>query len=275
MDDQRTGELAPVGGMIGHMRYLIDQNREARLREEASGKFRTAPVEPELCQTCKNARHVRRAVGIKHPDFGITFPCPACCRDERTPEEKMRAFGFQWIKSFEQWQPEPNLNPAIKALLDLVRGERWVVMLQGSVGCGKTHLATATAYELVRGGKTAAFWNVPDLLDAIRACYDKGSETAQYTFLHDSIYSRDLIVLDDLGAQKPTAWANAMLYEIVDTLYRGRESKKLIVTTNLGPGEEEAEINGCLITEPRLLSRIMPGNVIIGNAKDRRPEFDR
>jgi DNA replication protein DnaC len=263
--------------MAEAMQTLIARSREQRLREEANGEFRTAPVEPEVCAVCAGARVVRKRTADKdHPDFGVYFSCPACARDERTVEQKMRAFGFNWVKTFDQWQDGgPSLDEARGACLDVIEDKRWVVFLRGGVGCGKTHLAVATAYKLVEAGKTAVMWNVPDLLDAIRSCYDKGAEQAQYDFLQSQIYNRDVIVLDDLGANKPTAWSNAMLYEIVDKLYRARDTKKLIVTTNLGPGEEGRLVFEERIVDGRLMSRIRPGEVVIEGAKDRRREFDR
>ena len=233
-----------------------------------------------MCATCGGARYVLLKLLTVDPVDGRASDseyraCPACAADTRTTEQKMAAMGFNWVKTFGDWQPADKLTEAYKTCMELLDGLRWVVFLRGGVGCGKTHLAVATTYEFVAAGKTAVMWNVPDLLDAIRACYDRGNEQAQYDFLHAQIYNRDVVVLDDLGANKPTAWSNAMLYEIVDKLYRERATKKLIVTTNVRPGRENVVVGDERVIDARLLSRIRPGEAVIEGVADRRPEFDR
>jgi len=106
------------------------------------------------------------------------------------------------------------------------------LLISGPVGVGKTHLAVAILNELVDAkGATALFCDFSDLLDRIQASFGKGSEENQ-----DDIVApyRDaqLLVLDELGARRPSDWVREVLYGLLNTRYnRGRLT---ILTTNFG-----------------------------------------
>jgi DNA replication protein DnaC len=115
--------------------------------------------------------------------------------------------------------------------------EGWL-MLQGPVGCGKTHLAGAVAN---RCGGT--FITVPELLDHLRSTYGPDS-TVTYDEMFETIRTAPLLVLDDLGSQSGTAWAQEKLYQLFN--YRYNFNLATVVTTNL-PLDA---------LEPRLASRL-------------------
>jgi DNA replication protein DnaC len=98
--------------------------------------------------------------------------------------------------------------------------EDWLV-LSGSYGCGKTHLAAAIANQRVQDGHPALFVVVPDLLDHLRATYAPGSQVP-YDKRFEQVRTAPLLVLDDLGTQSATPWAQEKLYQIFDYRYNAR-----------------------------------------------------
>ena len=118
----------------------------------------------------------------------------------------------------------------------------WLVFL-GSNGCGKTHLAAAIAgYRLEQGDKVA-FANVPDLLDELRATFAPGSPE-RFDRRFRRLLDAPLLVLDDLGAQQTSAWAEEKLYQLLN--HRHLQRTPTIVTTN-------RELKDM---EPRIASRL-------------------
>lgn len=104
----------------------------------------------------------------------------------------------------------------------------WVVF-KGSYGCGKTHLAAAIANHRLSMGHSALFVSTPDLLDHLRATYSPSS-TTRYDERFEQVRNASLLILDDLGAQSNTEWAQEKLYQIFNHRYNAK--LPTIVTTN-------------------------------------------
>ena len=104
----------------------------------------------------------------------------------------------------------------------------WLV-LKGGYGCGKTHLAAAVANYRISHGHPVLFVITPDLLDYLRAAYSPTSAVA-FDDRFDQVRNAPLLILDDLGTQSNTEWAQEKLYQIFN--YRYNALLPTIVTTN-------------------------------------------
>ena len=93
------------------------------------------------------------------------------------------------------------------------------LLLFGGVGTGKTYTAACIANELLAQG-------IPVVMTSLVKLIDGGTDE-----LCSRMAAIDLLILDDLGAERSTDYALEQIYNIVDSRYRSR--KPLIVTTNL------------------------------------------
>lgn len=104
------------------------------------------------------------------------------------------------------------------------------LLFVGPPGGGKTHLAVAVLAELVRRyGVRGRFVDFTSLIHQIQATFDPRSPESKSQIL-DPIVGADLLVLDELGAQKPTPWVQDVLYLIINTRYT--ERRPTLFTTN-------------------------------------------
>ncbi len=99
--------------------------------------------------------------------------------------------------------------------------ERPWLLLRGSHGSGKTHLAAAIANEYQIEGRRAIILSVSDLLDYIRKAYDPRSKTS-FDERFKMIRQSELLVLEDLGGENATPWAQEKLFQIIDFRYLER-----------------------------------------------------
>ena len=113
--------------------------------------------------------------------------------------------------------------------------EGWLV-LGGPSGCGKTHLAAAVANERLSRGEPVLFMVVPDLLDHLRATYSPQSETV-YDEVFEQLRTAPFLILDDLGSEASTSWAQEKLYQLINQRYNSR----LPTLFTLGRSLEELE----------------------------------
>lgn len=132
------------------------------------------------------------------------------------------------------------------------------VLITGGYGTGKTHLAAAIIAEMVKKDVAGAFVVVPDLLRAIRRSFnEKGNLDLQKLF--ETVKTAELLVLDDLGAEKASDWVREQLFMLINARYENL--LPTIITTNSSL-EELAEPN---VLGQRIVSRIveMTDGVII------------
>jgi DNA replication protein DnaC len=189
--------VCPECGGVG---FLVDERgaRPCKCRgtQVAQTRLRQAQIPP-------------RFLGKTLRSFQIT----------RSPERRhIRECAENYVKSFTP----RTLNPEEVSSNGL--------LLIGTVGSGKTHIAVAILREVIERGFTGRYWNIVDLLDELRASYDPSSPAAAWEIMEE-IEGADLLVLDDLGAEAPTGWVHDRLYQIINRRYE--DNRPTIVTTNL------------------------------------------
>ena len=111
------------------------------------------------------------------------------------------------------------------------------LLIVGPVGVGKTHLATAMLAELVdTRAVRGLFGDFTELLERIQATFGRNDESSEDIL--GPYRDAELLVLDELGARRPTDWARDVLYGLLNTRYNRR--RLTIVTTNFGDVPEKA-----------------------------------
>ena len=104
------------------------------------------------------------------------------------------------------------------------------LILIGPPGVGKTHLAVAVLVDLMRRfSLRGLFVDFTSLIHQIQSTFEPTSRDSQHAIL-ESVMDAELLVLDELGARKPTAWVTDILYLVMN----GRYTRKLptLFTTN-------------------------------------------
>ncbi len=194
------------------------------------------------CPHCEGLGYVVPDVPPTHPSFGRAVPC-TCRAQEREMERlnklyKLSQLGALHACTFKTFLPEGhglteakqrNLRIAYDRAVDYAKDPQGWLIFKGGYGCGKTHLAAAIANYRVNLGHPVLFINTPDLLDHLRAAYSPNA-VAGYDERFDQVRNAPLLVLDDLGTQSNTDWAQEKLYQIFNFRYNAR--MPTIVTTN-------------------------------------------
>lgn len=210
----------------------------------------------EECPICHGVGWLYKDVPPGHPDFGKLFPC-VCIREAY--REHLQREMYAWSRldhlahlTFENFRPQgrpgtppaqaANLERAYRAARAFAENPQGWLVLYGPYGCGKTHLAAAIANHAVARGIPTLLLTVPDLLDDLRAAFDR-QETASYQERMEQIRNVPLLVLDDLGTQAETPWAQEKLFQILNYRYTNR--LPTVITTNVPPQR----------LDPRLYSR--------------------
>jgi DNA replication protein DnaC len=121
------------------------------------------------------------------------------------------------------------------------------LLLRGTEGTGKTHIAIAILKEIIQKGHEGLYWNVPELFCELRRTMGNSTDIDEGSILDEAIETQ-LLVLDDLGAEKASEYVLDRLYLIINGRYEN--DLPTLITTNLGLEQLRQQVG------PRIVSRI-------------------
>ena len=217
---------------INHHPLVVTTNL---LLDQIEGRIRSRLEDPEL---------VTR-VFIQAPDFRRPT-------DDSTHSD-LSSLGMHHEQTFSNWddrqsenltnEERRSLDKALKTAIDYARSPQGWLVFTGTYASGKTHLAAAIANSRADLGQPPMLISVSNLLDHLRATFSTNS-IVSLDRRFEEIRSSPLLILDALGEQSPTPWANEKLFQLID--YRHLNKLPTVVTTAKYLEE----------LDPRILSRI-------------------
>ncbi|MFN2443114.1 MAG: ATP-binding protein [Thermoanaerobaculia bacterium] len=189
------------------------------------------PVSTPVCDNCGGSGWITRAGSLR------ADPC-VCQRDlkrnqriaaSRIPKRYLHC----QLAGFHD-RSDRSLGAAkrrVAEFIDCWPADDRGLLLMGGSGVGKTHLAVAIIVEIIDQDKPGKliFRNFQELVQDLQASFDS-SETPKKAEILQPLIDADLLVLDELGSQKPTPFVQDILYYIINSRYN--DVKATIFTTN-------------------------------------------
>ena len=185
----------------------------------------------DRCGLCQGRGWVSRYVPVGDPDFGKLYPCQ--CQEPRIESERydrllkysnlgrLTRFRFENLERHGLSGSEAGKSQFVRAYeaarsyADAPRG--WLTFV-GPNGSGKTHLAVAIANHCIENDQVVFFSHAPDLLDHLRSSFGPTSEIS-YSDLFEQVRDVPILILDGLGSQSATPWAEEKLRQILNHRY--------------------------------------------------------
>src|SRR6266699_5033803 len=137
------------------------------------------------------------------------------------------------LSNYEFDGPHRNLASARMAACKFVEEyplDNTGLLLIGSIGVGKTHLAVGIIKELILSkGIGCLFYDYRELLKQIQNSYNESVRATELEVLRP-VFETEILVLDELGAVKPTEWVWDTVSLILNTRYN--DNRTTIITTN-------------------------------------------
>lgn len=193
---------------------------------------------PETCPICEGSGH-----RIVTDSGGGRFAEPCSCRIQRRADRMRDAAHIP--RRYEHCSLTEYVTDFASAHRSLasahLHARRFVesypiesngrgLLLTGSIGVGKTHLAVGILQALVtERGATGLFVDYRDLLKQVQNSYNRNVSATELEILAP-VFNAEVLVLDELGASKPTDWVWDTVAHILNTRYN--DCRTTIITTN-------------------------------------------
>jgi len=196
---------------------------------------------PTMLAECEKVASRCAADNVDHLGFLLQLcELELIDRECRAAERRLKAAKFPTHKTLESFDftAQPSINKVL--VTELLRGEyidkRENILLVGSSGTGKTHLATALGIAACGQGKRVRFFRVTELITQLM----EAREERELLRLRKQLAKLDLLILDELGYVPASKLGSELFFDVISTAY---ERLSLIVTTNL-PFENWTEVLG-------------------------------
>ena len=182
--------------------------------------------------------------------------------------------------TLSSYMPEPGNFSQLRAfnqayrLVETYPGDGRGLLLLGDFGVGKTHLAVAILRGLLEKSVKCLFYDFGALLKAIQSSYNSTTQMTELEIL-SPVFDSEVLVLDELGASKPTEWVLDTMLQIIRTRYN--EKRMTIFTSNytderIDPRSETLEERIGVRLRSRLYQMCQ---TIVINGEDYRKRFDK
>jgi len=199
---------------------------------------RTAMVEAPVCELCsgtglKMTREPGRGRVAMRCDCQARRVAGYTLRNAQVPRRYEHCTLEDYETSFRG--ADPSLAPALLTAQRFVEDfpvhtEGKGLLLVGSIGVGKTHLAVGVLEALLRNkGAAGLFCDYRDLLKQVQHSYNPQVAATEMDVLRP-VFEAEVLVLDELGASKPTDWVWDTVAHILNTRYN--DKRTTIFTTN-------------------------------------------
>ena len=244
---------------------LLQAAQAAETKRAHDATCAACPYTVDTCHECRYNGAAFRDERFRNPLLSCIPPC-AKYKTQQAQKRITRLMGDGGVgerfcsRCFATFRATPATKPAVdlcKRFCAAIKRDPKVpgLLLKGSYGTGKTHLAVSILRETAEAGIPGMFVVVPDLIAKMLASFD--AKDGKAGDLVETAKSVPLLVLDDLGAENPKPWVVELVYVLIN--HRYEHMLPTIITTNYDGKQLDAVFGRRIVS--RLAEMTVPVNI--------------
>lgn len=224
-----------------------------------------AEAKADVCPRCHGDGWLKSNAHLGQKGFGNMYPCSCVdalpgeggllegqAKRAGIPHAGTEAKPFTW-DNYDLRDGIAGMLEGAKAFA-LGDGPPFLVLV-ADTGMGKTHLLSAIGRQCLERGLTVHYEVAAEMVDRLRHSHKEGMARDLFELMNELV-AWDVLLLDDLGMERPTPLAYESLTRVVDR--RLNDWKRTVIATNQSKAETEESLG------PRLASRLYNRNTRLG-----------
>ena len=256
--DARIAQLYDYIPQLEELDFAIGQKNVAMIRSGIlhKNKIQQDALQMEIEALMKDRHQLLEQYGLDEQIYKPKWDCPICedrgylsdgtlcsCYQQERMQNIMAQSGMS--AAMQQYRFDNFYLDGFDKPEDIQKKMEWCqqfahqivagtckdcLFMRGDVGRGKTHLSSAIANVVLSGGKTVIYKRAADLFDMIRQYkYEEGTD--RWHEVLEQLIGCDLLVIDDLGAERTTDFVTEQLVLLLEE--RNYRNKPWIINSNL------------------------------------------
>ncbi len=256
--DARIAQLYDYIPQLEELDFAIGQKNVAMIRSGIlhKNKIQQDALQMEIEALMKDRHQLLEQYGLDEQIYKPKWDCPICedrgylsdgtlcsCYQQERMQNIMAQSGMS--AAMQQYRFDNFYLDGFDKPEDIQKKLEWCqqfahqivagtckdcLFMRGDVGRGKTHLSSAIANVVLSGGKTVIYKRAADLFDMIRQYkYEEGTD--RWHEVLEQLIGCDLLVIDDLGAERTTDFVTEQLVLLLEE--RNYRNKPWIINSNL------------------------------------------
>ena len=201
-----------------------------------------------VCGRCGQPKQKRLEISFRSTPLIVRIPreCEKRAEEEREERERLDAAAekskkarrecFRDYESYRDctFESDDRLNPkrsdvCLRYADTFDKSDPYGLLLWGGIGTGKSYMAAAIANRVIDRGYSALLTDIGSIVSLMESSFDDRRKNL------DRILRYDLLVIDDLGAQRGTEYMMEHVYSVIDGRYRS--GRPMVITTNFNADE--------------------------------------
>ncbi len=222
-------DMEPAARLAALRSQILDLRLEKKKLLEENGYPRDYLEPIFVCSKCRDTGFIEGEKCSCFKQYEISYLYSASNLHQILEQNNFSLLSRHYYTTEESLEHFNNAVDNCKSFIEHFGEEHRNIIFYGNVGTGKSFLSGCIAKELLDRGTSILYFSAVQLFQSLlNASYN--TDKSELNHLYDTLYSSDLLIIDDLGSEHITDYSRSQLFQILNE--RALRRKPFLLSTN-------------------------------------------